>query len=849
MATAQSEHTPVIQQYLRIKSEFPDTLLFYRMGDFYELFFDDAKCAAKLLDITLTARGRANGSPIPMAGVPYHAAESYLARLIKRGRSVAICEQIGDPAAAKGPVERKVTRVLTPGTVTDEALLEQRRDSLLLSLYEHRERFGAAALDLGSGRFALMDMPDRTAVSAEIERLAPAELLVPETFSDGFDLRDTALKRLPDWHFDPTTAERELCAQFQTRDLTGFGCAGRLASIGAAGALLQYVKHTQRGALPHIRGLALESNDEAIRMDPATRRNLELAASLSGDDKHTLIGVMDHTSTPMGGRLLRRWFNRPLRDQLTLRGRHQAVEWLLRRALVTCAQEHLRGIGDIERILARVALNSARPRDLVQLRTALACLPNLQDEFQQLDDPLLVDILDRVGTFPDCDELLHKALVDNPPVIIRDGGVIAPGYDPELDELRSISQGIDQHLAELETRERERTGVSSLKVGFNRVHGFYLELGKAQSDKVPPDYIRRQTLKASERYITDELKRFEDQVLGARERALAREKTLYEDLLEKLRGVLEALQVCAGALAELDVLVNFAERAEHMRLTAPLLTQEPGLEISSGRHPVVEQVREDAFVPNDLVLNDACRMLIITGPNMGGKSTYMRQLALIVLLAHAGSFVPADKARIGPVDQIFTRIGAADDLAGGRSTFMVEMTETANILNNASKNSLVLMDEIGRGTSTYDGLALAWAAALHLATSRRAFTLFATHFFELTTLAERLSGVGNAHFDATEHAHGIVFRHQVRDGPTNRSYGLQVAALAGVPESVIRDARKKLDELQSAESRELAPHRPQIDLFPAANEDPLRLALAGLEPDDLTPKQGLDAVYRLKALT
>jgi DNA mismatch repair protein MutS len=843
-------HTPVIQQYLRIKAEHPSTLLFYRMGDFYELFFEDARRAARLLDIALTARGQSGGEPIPMAGVPAHSVEPYLAKLLRQGESVAICEQMGDPAASKGPVERQVVRIVTPGTVTDEALLEERRDNLLAAAHQDGTRFGMAALDLTSGRLTVSELEDTDALAAELERLRPAELLVSEG-APRVPVIEAArgLRRQPPWHFDLQAARRLLCEQFGTRDLSAFGCDELALGVAAAGCLLQYARDTQRAALPHIQGIAVERREEAVIMDPATRRNLEIATSLSGDPAHTLVGVVDRTATAMGSRLLARWLQRPLRDHELLRRRIHCVGALLESGAVEHIHERLRAVGDVERILTRVALRSARPRDLSQLLRALGELPELRASLVGIDTPLLADILERAPEFPELRALLQRAIVDTPPVTVRDGGVIASGYDPELDELRRLSHGAGQYLIELEARERERSGITNLKVGYNRVHGYYIEISRGQATRAPTEYVRRQTLKGAERYITPELKRFEDKVLSARERALAREKALYDELLEELNTHLGPLQRCAGALAEIDVLANLAERAHELDWSAPELTTEPGLAIAGARHPVVERVIEEPFVPNDLALDDAQRMLVITGPNMGGKSTYMRQNALIVLLAYIGSFVPAERACIGPIDRIFTRIGASDDLAGGRSTFMVEMTETASILHNATPESLVLMDEIGRGTSTYDGLSLAWACAAHLAQEVHAFTLFATHFFELTALAEELPGVANVHLEAVEHGHRIVFLHRVREGPANRSYGLQVAALAGIPGEVLACARRLLEELERGASRpEPAQQGEQYGLFVEPPARAVAEALAALDPDALTPREALDAVYRLKRL-
>jgi DNA mismatch repair protein MutS len=839
-----------MQQYLRIKAEHPGLLLFYRMGDFYELFYDDARKAARLLDITLTARGRSAGQEIPMAGVPYHAVDQYLGRLVRAGESVALCEQIGDPATSKGPVERRVVRIVTPGTLTDEALLDARRDNLVAAVCQAPGGYGLAWLELSAGRFCLAEPATLAALDAELARLAPAELLVEEGLA--LPVAGLAVRSLPPWHFALDTARRELATQFGTRDLAGFGVEQRVAGLRAAGALLQYVRDTQRSALPHLQSLRLESPDEALQLDPVSRRNLEIERSLGGDERASLAGVLDRCQSPMGSRLLRRWLNRPLRDRATLTGRYDAIE-ALQAGPDAALAEALRDVGDLERILARIALGTARPRDLAQLRTALDVAPVVAGTLAGATAPLLARCRDGLGDHRDTTALLHRALVATPPQLLRDGGVIATGHDAALDELRDISEHADRYLVDLEQRERARTGLPSLKVGYNRVHGFYIELTRVQAAQAPADYQRRQTLKGAERYITPELKEFEGKVLSARDRALAREKELYAELLAALLAVAPALRALAAALAELDVLATLAERARALDYARPTLTAEPGLRVRAGRHPVVERLIDTPFIPNDLDLHDRRRLLVVTGPNMGGKSTYMRQAALIVLLAHIGSFVPASEAVIGPFDRIFTRIGAADDLAGGRSTFMVEMTETANILHNATAASLVLMDEIGRGTSTFDGLSLAWATAHHIGAQLRAFTLFATHYFELTALAGELDACANVHLDATGHGDRLVFLHTVKDGPANQSYGLQVAALAGVPPAVIRRARGYLARLES-ESVAAAADRSgqgQLDLNPSPEpaEDPLRAALAALDPDALTPRQALEALYALKKQT
>ena len=877
-----ASHTPFMRQYLGAKAAHPDVLLFFRMGDFYELFFDDARKAARLLDITLTQRGQSGGAPIPMAGVPYHAAENYLARLVRLGESVAICEQIGDPALAKGIVERKVVRVVTPGTVTDAALLEERRDNLLLAIAAGAHgAYGLAWVDLTSGRFLLCEVPHAEALAAELARLQPVETLVDENVAwPKLVAALPGLRKRAPWHFDTDAATRELNRFFGTRDLGGFGVGGMPLAIGAAGCLLGYVEETQKSALPHLSGMAVESASETIAMDAATRRNLEIDTHPSGRTEHTLLGVLDETVTPMGARLLRRWLNRPLRSREVLHGRHQAIGMLIDTHRHQPLRELLRGIGDLERILARVALRSARPRDLSTLRDGLGAAKgigailldrehpeaaSLGRPLQQAPAPLLHTLVERIGDHADIAELLTRAVVAQPPVLQRDGGVIADGYDAELDELRRLSTHADQYLLELEEREKAASGISTLKVGYNRVHGYYIEITKAQADKAPTHYTRRQTTKNAERYITEELKHFEDKVLSARERSLMRERVLYEALLDTLIDQLEPLKSAAAGMAELDVLATLAERAETLDWSAPELIDEAGIAIERGRHPVVEKVRAEPFEPNDLILGDASahgarRMLVITGPNMGGKSTYMRQNALIVLLAHIGSYVPASRAVIGPIDRIFTRIGAGDDLSRGQSTFMVEMSETANILHNATEHSLVLMDEVGRGTSTYDGLSLARAAAVHLAKHCRAWTLFATHYFELTELAAELPGIANVHLDAIEYhdqtqGDQLVFLHAVKPGPADRSFGLQVAALAGLPKSVIAEARRTLAALEQAPQRAASHKRgqasPQLGLFappapPAVSAVEARLA--ELDPDRLSPREALDALYRLKAL-
>lgn len=845
-------HTPMMQQYLGLKAQHPDVLLFYRMGDFYELFFDDARKASELLDISLTKRGQSAGQPIPMAGVPYHAIEGYLCRLVQLGESAAICEQIGDPATSKGPVERKVVRIITPGTLTDEALLNERQDNLIVAVDFVAPYYGLAAMDVASGRFIVNQFTKQETLAAELQRLNPAELLYSETFPELSQLgQRRGMRRRPAWEFEFSTAYHLLCQQFGTQDLRGFGVEEQKIALQAAGALMQYVRDTQRTALPHIQGLRLEKSEQMVVMDAATRRNLELTSNLSGGLDNTLAEVLDATATPMGSRLLKRWLHQPVRNKTQLQQRQDVITELLDQQMMPALTPVLKQIGDVERILARLALRSARPRDLSRLRNAFQQLPELQTILK--DSQTLQELAQTIQTFPELQDLLERAVIENPPVVIRDGGVIASGYNAELDELRDLENGATRYLEQLELRERQRTGINTLKVSYNKVHGFYIDVTKANAHLVPSDYIRRQTLKNNERYLIPELKEYEEKVLTAQSRALALEKQLYEDILDQLLPHLAKLQISAAGIAELDVLNNLAERAQTLDYHRPELIDEAKVIIQGGRHPVVEQSLQVPFIANDLQLHEQRQMLIITGPNMGGKSTYMRQTALIVLLAYIGSYVPAASAQIGPIDRIFTRIGASDDLASGRSTFMVEMTETANILHNATHQSLVLMDEIGRGTSTYDGLSLAWACAEQLAKKINAYTLFATHYFELTQLPEQQSNITNVHFDAIEHGDTVAFMHTVQDGAANRSYGIQVAALAGVPRSVINQARAKLHELENRDHS--APEVRNGDAqsaampLPSIEENELYNALDMLDPDQLSPRDALDWLYKLKALS
>ncbi|MGZ8250845.1 MAG: DNA mismatch repair protein MutS [Methylophilaceae bacterium] len=842
-------HTPMMRQYLAIKAQHPDMLLFYRMGDFYELFHEDAEKASRLLGITLTKRGASNGEPIRMAGVPYHAAEQYLAKLTKLGEAVAICEQIGDPAKSKGPVERQVTRILTPGTLTDSALLDDSRDNLLLAVYAADGVIGLARINLASGQFVLSEVASGL-LAQEMERIAPAELLYADDFThSAIEAAKCPKRRLAPWQFDLDSARQTLTRQFNTYDLAGFGATDLTAAIAAAGALLDYVKHTQRTTLPHINSLRVEQASSFIQLDAATRRNLEIDQTLRGEASPTLYSLLNTTQTAMGARLLRHWLHHPLQYKGDVIARHEAVTTLIYGDQYVDLRQMMKAIGDVERITARIALKTARPRDLSGLRDSLKQLPLIQAQLLSMTTGLLPDLAVKMQVPVAALDLLQLAIKLEPSSVLREGGVIADGYDAELDELRGIQTNCGEFLLKFETQERERTGLSNLKVEYNSVHGFYIEISRAQAESAPAEYRRRQTLKNAERFITPELKAFEDKVLSANDRALAREKILYESVLNALIQYIAVFQGNALAVAELDVLCTFAERALALNYVAPDFVDEAGLEIVGGRHPVVEQIAQP-FIANDVALSPYRQLLLITGPNMGGKSTYMRQTALIVLLAHCGSFIPATSARIGSIDRIFTRIGASDDLAGGRSTFMVEMTETANILHNATAISLVLLDEIGRGTSTFDGLALAWAVAKQLLEKNRSYTLFATHYFELTRLVEEFKQSANVHLDAVEHGNGIVFLHSVEDGPASQSYGLQVAQLAGIPKSVVASAKRKLAQL---EQQNLV-SGPQADMFAQAEKEPVLplhpvvSELETMEPDELTPKQALEALYRLKGL-
>ncbi len=852
-----AQHTPMIRQYLQLKAQHKDKLLLYRMGDFYELFYEDAIKAAKLLNITLTKRGQSASQDIPMAGVPFHSVETYLAKLVKLGESIAICEQIGDPNLSKGPMERQVTRIITPGTLSDEALLEDNQ-SLLLALYNHNEQFGLSYFDMGSGQIHILQISGEEALASELARLNPTELLISEEYKSEQLLKPyKTIRRRPPWEFDLNTATHLLTQQFQVRDLSGFGCQDVPLALQATGCLLNYVKDTQRAQLKHIQPIRIERREESIVLDATTRRNLELTINLQGEKSNTLMSILDKTATPMGGRLLNRWLHRPLRKLFSIEARQTAIKALLATLSYVSLHSLFKSLGDLERIITRIGLKSARPRDLSQLRLGLAILPDIHNklapclkaQISEKKSELLISLSQHIKTFPQLFRLLQQAIVENPPAVTREGGMIAKGYHAELDELQNLSEHAGQYLIDLEKRERELSGISTLKVGFNRVHGYHIEISRGQAKHVPAHYIRRQTLTNAERFITPELKEFEDKALSAHAKALSLEKKLYDELLDKLAIYLSDLQETINAIAELDVLTCFAERATTLNLTCPLLSKNPGIHIEEGRHLVIEQTLDTPFVANNCHLTPEQRLLIITGPNMGGKSTYMRQTALICLLAMIGCFVPAKSATIGPIDRIFTRIGAADDLASGRSTFMVEMTETAAILHNATEQSLIIMDEIGRGTSTFDGLALAFSCAEYLAKQVKAYTLFATHYFELTGLAEENPAINNCHVDAREHNDSIVFLYTVKEGPANQSYGIQVAQLAGVPKPVIQRAREKLSELEknSAHANHNPVNLPTTSQKLSVNPGIMSL-LEQVDPDQLAPKEALEILYRLKSL-
>ncbi len=862
-----SSLTPMMQQYMSVKMQHPDSLMFYRMGDFYELFFEDAHKAAKILGITLTHRGKAHGQPIPMAGVPYHAAEGYLARLVKRGETVVICEQLGE-VTGKGPVERGVVRIITPGTLTDDALLGAHQSSNLVALCIHQDQIGVALLDLSAGIFKVQQQKyDLNQLAIELARLMPSEIVLDENINDSEIIEhlkqqlDVPITKRPNVDFNLNNAQKTLCDQFAVSTLSGFGIDHLPLAKAAAAALIHYAKETQKTALPHIRSIKLEQSSDFIALDPVTRRNLEIIDPLF-EHGTSLFQLVNDCQTAMGGRLLSRTLMQPLRDTALLDERLHAIQALLNGFHESPVRLVLKEISDIERVLSRIALGSARPRDLVQLRQACAQIPFLRHALQPIvstnQSRLLSQLNDELGDFNGLHAHLMAAIVENPPVLLRDGNVIAEGFDSELDELRQIRDHAGQFLIDLEIREREQSGISTLKIGYNRVSGYYIELSRAQAAQAPEHYIRRQTLKNAERYITPELKSFEDKVLSSESRALAREKMLFEALLNELREDIANLQMMSAAIAHIDTLCNFAHQARLKNWSRPKFSPEIGVHIQAGRHPVVEALNKTAYTPNDTTLDFNHRMAIITGPNMGGKSTFMRQTALIALLAYSGSFVPAQAATLGPIDRIFTRIGSADDLSTGKSTFMVEMTETSQILHHATSQSLVLMDEVGRGTSTYDGLSLAWACVLDLTKRIQCLCLFATHYFELTELDKEV-GIDNYHVTAKELNGNLILLHKVQKGPASQSHGLQVAKLAGIPNNVILDAQKRLNILEKQQGQTKAPTvqhdlfaEPEVQIVEKMIEVPQKSAaldyLNALDIDNLSPREALQQLYALKDL-
>ncbi len=859
-----SSLTPMMQQYMSVKMQHPHSLMFYRMGDFYELFFEDAHKAAKILGITLTHRGKANGQPIPMAGVPFHAAEGYLARLVKKGETVVICEQIGE-VTGKGPVERGVVRIITPGTLTDDALLGAHQTSNLVALCVHQQQIGIALLDLSAGLFKVQQIDyDLSQLAIELARLMPSEIVIDENLQDQALIEhlkqqlDVPISKRPNVDFNQNNAQKTLCDQFAVSTLSGFGIDHLPLAKAAAAALIHYAKETQKTALPHIRTIQLEQSSDFIALDPVTRRNLELIEPLF-EHGTSLFQLINDCQTAMGGRLLSRTLMQPLRDTAILDERLDATQALLEGFHESPVRLVLKEISDIERVLSRIALGSARPRDLVQLRQACAQIPFLRHALQPLlsqqNSKLLQQLNEELGDFHGLHQRLMSAIVENPPVLLRDGNVIAEGFDSELDELRKIRDHAGQFLIDLEIKEREQSGIPTLKIGYNRISGYYIELTRAQAEQAPEHYIRRQTLKNAERYITPELKAFEDKVLSSESRALAREKMLFEMLLDELRQDIGNLQMMSSAIAQIDLLANFAHQARLRNWARPKFSPEIGVKIVAGRHPVVEALSKAAFTPNDTQLDYQHRMAIITGPNMGGKSTFMRQTALIALLAYCGSYVPAQSTTLGPIDRIFTRIGSADDLSTGKSTFMVEMTETSQILHHATSQSLVLMDEVGRGTSTYDGLSLAWACVLDLTKRIQCLCLFATHYFELTEL-DKEAGIDNYHVTAKELNGNLILLHKVQHGPASQSHGLQVAKLAGIPAAVIKEAQHRLKILEK--QHQAKPQSPQHDLFamPEIIEKVIEIEkpsaalelLEDLDVDNLSPREALQQLYALKDL-
>ncbi len=859
-STALEQHTPMMQQYLSIKANYPGTLLLYRMGDFYELFFDDAKRAAHLLDINLTARGQSAGHPIPMAGVPYHAVESYLTRLIKLGESVAICEQIGDPKSTKGPVERQVTRILTPGTITEESLLNDKKDNLLCAIYLSNEQttaaaFGLACLNINSGDFFLTQGVGKESLQAELLRIQPAELLINErqAFAKNWGSEDACIELLPSKFFTESRAHQVLSEQFPGFTYAKTNLPNEHLVWTAAAAALEYTKLKLLCPLPHLKPPKLENADLYLGLDASTRKHLEITENLQGNNKNTLLAVLDKTTTSMGSRLLRRWLSQPSRDKALLSERQSMIKSFIQSQSYESLQNDLKSVGDIERISTRIAIRTIRPRDMTRLKMSLSALPKIVITLKNSGQKNLQLRAENLNPLEDVTQLLKAAIIENPPQLIRDGGVIAEGFSEELDTLRHLSQDANNFLSQYEAEEKASSGLTSLKVKSNRVQGFYIEISKGLADKAPDHYQRKQTLKNAERFITPELKALETKVLSSQQQALSLEKTLYENIIDALQQHLLTLQANAAELSELDVLANLAERADTLELEAPEFSNDSCISIQEGRHLVVEQKLNQAFIPNDIHMNKARKLLVLTGPNMGGKSTYMRQTALIILLAHIGSYVPAKKTIIGPIDQIFTRIGASDDIASGQSTFMVEMSETANIMRTASESSLVIMDEVGRGTSSADGLALAWASAEHLHKRIGAYCLFATHFFELTEYADSEVGADNIHVEAVEKGDFVIFLHKVSKGSASKSYGIQVAQLAGLPKALLASAKHKLKDIHRNNNpltvQQMQPMSPRT-LQEDTKEDQMQKWLLNevetLDPDTLTPKAALAFCYALK---
>lgn len=841
-----SAHTPMMKQYLAIKSQYPDKFLFYQMGDFYELFYQDAEKISKLLDITLTSRGQSGGSEIPMAGIPIHSVDQYLERLIGMNLSVAICNQIGDPAKSKGPVERKVVRIVTPGTLIEENLLDDRQENLTASVFVSNNQFGIATMEISSGRFLGYEVDNVAALLDTIRLINPAEIIASDNQKPLED--DTTVHQVPSWYFDSARVENVLCELFETKFLDAFDCSEFPVATRAAGALVLYIQDLHGQALTHVNGIEYKQLSSFLNMDEVTRKNLEIEIGHDGSSQNSLVRIFDDCLTSMGARMLRRWFNAPITDRTELVARHDAVDWLTDAQLVEGLQHLLKPVVDMERILSRISMKTARPRDLIGLRNSLEILPELHDLVNNSSTPLIDSLQADLTPRQNIYEMLKAAIRDDPPNIIRDGGVLRDEYDQELGELRRIQKASGELLLQMEAEQQRATGIAHLRIRYNRVHGYYIEIPRSQQNSVPENYVRRQTVKNAERYVTEELKEFEDKMLGAKGKALLREKYLYDQILENLKPHIAEIMRCARALACLDLLVNFAHKAQELNLCRPELDNHSIIEIIDGRHPVVEQtIPGKQFIGNSTLLDESTRMQLITGPNMGGKSTYMRQIAIIALLAHTGCFVPAHSARIGFIDRIFTRIGAADDLAGGRSTFMVEMTEMASILRNASQNSLVIVDEIGRGTSTFDGLALAWSCARDLAMRIRSLTLFSTHYFELTELESELPELANVHLDAVEHGDSIVFMYKVKQGSASKSYGLQVARLAGIPDHVIASSRKKLTNMEEHSVQVDNQQQEHSDAGPSLNTEEQRVLsrIQSIDADNLSPRQALDILYEL----